>query len=253
MLQAKNAAERTTDVSLPNLGHVDQIGFGRGWYLLLGMGLIACSAGCGLMANLLHAAKGNMIPAEYDGLRGRRVAVVCMADSLSYGPSAAATLIARRVSKLLDEGVKDVEVIPQQRVNDWFDQHDWNSFEAESLGNEVDADAVLVIDLMSFGLYEGQTLFKGRADMGLVVYTKDPVEAGAGKSEDEESFKWHVSFENEPPQIHFPHSTGITTTELSENEFRRRFIDVVAHRVARTFFPYDVQENFAQDTVVISR
>lgn len=226
-------------------------------YVVLILGSFGC-APVRLFSNLLHATGADLAPAEYDGLKGRRVAIVCVSDSLSYGPSTAATQLARNVGELLGAKVKDISIVPQRKVDEWFDQHDWENFDMPALGDGVGADAVLAIDLHNFSIYDGQTLYKGRADLEMVVYLakrEDDKESKDKGGEDEEkpSAKWRVDFRSEPPQIHYPQNAGITTTELSEPEFRRRFMGILSQRIARTFFAYDGRQDFAQDSSVLDR
>ena len=49
--------------------------------------MLVTTVGCmGGLAQLLYVIKGHKIPAEFNGLEGKRVAVVCISDASAYGP-----------------------------------------------------------------------------------------------------------------------------------------------------------------------
>ena len=229
----------------------DRLGRGRWcqrWWAAAACSLLlAPFLGCGLVANLIHAAGGNMVPAEYAGLEGRTVAIVCMSNSWgSHGQGSAAGQLADEISKQIRNNVEDVVVLPQRSIDDWFDRHDWSSYDMPELGDDVGANAIVTLDLASFSLHEGQTLYKGRADVEVVVYARGSIEKG--KFVDDGT--WRVDFQSERPLIEFPANSSTTTTEMSEHEFRRRFIAVLASRLARIFFPYELRDQIAPDPIL---
>ena len=74
--------------------------------MLLGLAaVIATSAGCvGLTAQLLYWVNGgNKIEPEFEGMKEKRVAVVCVSNSSSYGPNSFCSLLERRVGMALRE------------------------------------------------------------------------------------------------------------------------------------------------------
>lgn len=218
--------------------------------------VLTSALGCApfrLVANIVHATGAGMAPAEYKGLEGRRVAIVCVSDSLSYGPSTAATQLARNVGSILSTNVKDITIVPQKKVDDWYDKHDSDNFDMSALGEGVGADAVLVIDLHSLNIYDGQTLFKGRAELEMVVYRDNSSDDKKNKSTSntDGTSKWRVDYRSAPPQIQYPKNAGITTTEISETEFRRRFMSILAGRLSRTFYRHDPREDMPLDSPLL--
>lgn len=208
------------------------------WTVILVAPLVIASAGCvGLLANLIHVGTGNKVPARFSGLADKRVAVVCVSNSASFGPTAASMELGRQIAGLIGKNVRKVQIIEPQKVADWIDQHDWDRIDFQSLGQGVGAQRVVAVDLDSFGLHDGPTLFKGRADVQITVH--DIEQGGA------------VVYEATPPQIQFPVQAGYYTTELSEREFRRKFLAVLAERIARHFYAYELMEDFAQDTALL--
>lgn len=200
--------------------------------------MVLTSAGCvGMVANLIHVAKGNRIPAEYDGLTEKKVAVVCVAESESFGPSPIAPQIAKQVSSLLQENVDEITLVDQQKIEDWIDRNDWDRIDFVAIGRAVKADSVVAINVDGFSLNDGKTMFKGRSDLSVVVYDV------ATKKE---------AFSKSLPEVEYPRNSVFHTTDMSKREFRRRFLTILSHRVARAFYPYDMEQDFAQDATVVA-
>ncbi len=81
-------------------------------------------------------------------------------------------------------------------------------------------------------------MFKGRANVHLVVYDMTSGTAVFSKS---------------PPEIEFPITAGIPTTSTSERDFRKMFLDNLANRIARNFYAFDMNEDVARDVTTLSR
>jgi hypothetical protein len=202
-------------------------------------GVLVTSNGClaRFAAHMLNAGLGNMVAAKFNGLAEKRVAIVTVSGSSSFGPSSAAELVARTVARKLRDNVKHIDLVSPQEIADWMDRNDWNEIDYREVGEAVGADLVLAIDLHSFSLYDGKTLYRGKCDSSIAVYD---VKNGG-----------EVLFEQVPPQIIFPVSSGLHTTDASESDFRRWFIEYVGERLARNFYPYDPVADFANDTTVL--
>ena len=194
--------------------------FGRLASRLVLAGLLCiASTGCvGALANFIHAGWGNLVPARYDRMAGRKVAVVCLSSSTSFGNSSAALDIAERIEKKLLERVPEIRLIDQQAIEEWMDTHDWNEIDYRELGQGIETELLVAVDLDSFSLYEGQTLFKGRANVAMTVY---------------DIAKDQIDYEVETTEVTFPMNGGQHTADTSEREFRRRFLEVISSAVAK--------------------
>lgn len=202
------------------------------------IGLLSLVTGCvGTLANLINVAHGNLVSASYTGLKEKTIAVVCVSNSEAFGPTTASIQLARQVGKLIEANVDKSKVIDHQRIADWIDRNDWDYMNYPEVGRGVEAEMVVAIDLDSFSLNDGKTLYRGRADVKVVVYDmKD-----GGKE----------VFSFSPTQITFPENSGYHATDMTEEAFRRQFIAVLASKIARQFFSYDAKEDFARDASVI--
>jgi hypothetical protein len=202
--------------------------------LLAAAGLVATSPGCGLLATVAYLVKGNpTVPAKFTGLKGKRVAVVCLDVHSLAGPGSEADAVAKAVALTLGANVPDVKMVRQTDVADWIDNQTGDLTDYRDVGRGVKADMVVGIDLLSFNLHEGQTLLKGRARVGVKVYD---MTKGNGE----------LAYESAPKEIAWPENGARHVTE-NEANFRAIFIHTLALKIARDFYAYEQLEDFAVD------
>ena len=206
--------------------------------LFLGLAVgLATSGGCvGLTAQLLYWVKGgNKIDPEFEGLKEKRVAVVCVSNASNYGPNSFCALLERRVGQALKEQGDKIEVVSADDIADWIDSNDWNQMDYREIGRGVNADMVLGLDLANLRLHEGQTLYQGHVTLTATVYDME----NGGK----------VAFRRTISDFTFPQNGPRSSTEMSETRFRSLFVEVLSKHVAKYFCAYDFEEDFARDAV----
>lgn len=218
--------------------------FRTGWRGLVVMAMLglslATSTGCiGLMAHALWAAKGERVPAEYTGLEGERVAVVCLSSTSAFGPDDAARVLAASVHAIFEKRVKKIRLVHPDEVANWIDHNDWKQIDYREIGRGVKAEKIVAIDLGAHSLHEGRTLFKGTAKVTVSVY--DMQEEGK------------LVFRRTTPEFTYPETGGYPTTDMSEPEFRRAFLGRLARHIARPFHEHDLVDHFATDAESIGR
>lgn len=201
--------------------------------VLMVMGL----AGCGALVNIANVIWGNKTPAEYPGLEGKRVAVVCIMKSARYGRDRTPDMLARLVELTLQKEVKGIEIIPYEEVANWTDNHDWEDVDFNEIGRAVNAERVLAIELSSYSLHEGQTLYKGRADVEVNVH--DITDRG------------RVKFHRELFDFEFPVNGGRPTVGSSEKKFEQKFLRILSVRIANYFYDFDVATVYATDASML--
>src|SRR5436190_22432757 len=196
-------------------------------------GLFALLSGCGPIATIAWLIHGpEMLPAEFEGLKGKRVAVVCLdANSLS-GPGGEADAVAKAVAMTLAKQVSDIHMVRQNEVADWLDSHGDDVTDYRDVGRGVKADMIVGIDLLAFNLHEGQTLLKGRAKVGVKVY--DMKKGG------------ELVYESAPKEIGWPENGARHVTE-NEANFRTIFIGMLAERIAHDFYAVELATSFSED------
>jgi hypothetical protein len=199
----------------------------------LALGILSAAGCIGATAQLMYLIHGRKVAAEYTGLEGKRVAVVCVSRSGSFGPAVEADMLAKGVSTVLKREVKKIDVVPFEEVADWKDQNVWDEVDYRNVGRGVNADMIVAIDLEKFGLHEGVNMFKGKAT--ITVSVLDMKQRGA------------TVFRKEPKDFAFPEHGARHSSETDEASFRRVFIGILAQDIAKRFYTYDMIDNVAMD------
>lgn len=201
-------------------------------WLLLCVPVVMYGTGCAVLYQLAYG-EGPKIEAKYKGLSGRRVAVVCMMDPTAYGDGATSTMVADEVGRILRSNVKDIDVVRSEDVSDWMDTNNWDESDFVEIGKGVKADMVVAIELASFRLHKSQTLLQGNADITTTVY--DITRNGA------------EVFRTSNPDYTFPSTHAIPTMSTKVGSFQRTFIRLMSEKIAKNFYDYDMQSDFAGD------
>lgn len=198
---------------------------------------VALSGGCSILATVAYIVQPNDVKADFAGLVGKRVAVVCRpVVELQYANANVARDLAKAVGVLLSQNVKKIDVIDQNEVAQWTDENDWNDY--PQIGKALDADMVVAIDMEHFSINQGPTLYQGNSQIHLAVY-------------DMKKNKQQV-YNKALPRAIYPPNTGIPTSEKNEAEFRYQFIEVLSQQIARHFFDHDSRVDFANDSTVLN-
>ncbi len=212
----------------------------RGWLCLslilsVILSIVVTQSGCvSALATVMWVVKGNDVKAEYDGLRGKRVAVVCrpLVELQYTAGSRSAQELAAELGRNLSQRVSKITIIDPRKVMQWTDEHETEDL--AEVGKALKADVVLCVNLEEFSLFQSQTLYQGKSTMDVTVYDV---------AEHEEA--WHKSI----PRILYPPNRGVDTS-MAENDFRRQFISHLAETVGRHFYSHDPSSDFALDSRV---
>ncbi len=205
---------------------------------LLALGLITQTGCLGIMANLMNVVRGHTVKAEFNGLEGKRVAVVTLTDSSQYSDDASARILGRRVSDILNTEVKNVKIVREDEVQQWRDRNGWDAIEFLDIGRGVKADKVVGIEMTNLRLKDGATLYRGRAEVTVSVY-----DIASGSLE----FRRHLD------EFTYPVTAGMYTSETTETKFRGLFLGVLASKIGRYFHGYDFSDTVALDATIINQ
>ena len=204
---------------------------------LASSGIFASQAGCiPMLANIIHAVKGNNVPPEYEGLEGKRVAVVTVTDASFYSEDSAARLLNRYVVELLQTNVDKIKMVREDEVDMWRDTKGIDRLDFLSLGRGLQCEKVVAIEMKSLRLREGQTMYRGRADVTVTVHD---IAAGT------------LDFRRTLEDYTYPSTAALPVTETTEEKFRRLYLNMLAQRIARHFYPYDFRDTVASDAKII--
>jgi hypothetical protein len=188
-------------------------------------------ASIGCKSALTSAAllwNGYDLPAEFEGLKDKKVAVVCKSVQMEeLNNSGMARALSEALCQRLKARDKKIHLIDPQKVAALLDEKGLD--DPIEIGRQLKAEKVVAINIESFRVHEGQTLYRGHSTLSVHVYDVET------KEED-----WH----KQPPQIEYPSYGPTPAQEMSEVEFRNAFIAVVAERIGRYFYPHD---RYAQD------
>ncbi|MBX7169091.1 MAG: hypothetical protein K1X74_22335 [Pirellulales bacterium] len=206
---------------------------------LLSLLALLPAAGCtSALAGAMYIIRGTDEPAEFDGLKEQNVVVICRppADD-QYRNIRVPELLAKELSSLLGQRVSKIKIVDHRKVARWTDENDWLEF--KEVGKALDADRVVAVDLESFSIYQGPTLYQGNSQVRVQVLD---MHAGG-----------EVIFEKRLPSNEYPVNTGVPTSEREEEEFRREYVAILADRIGRCFYPHDSFQKVAGDTDALLR
>jgi hypothetical protein len=193
--------------------------------------LLPAMTGCSTLFTMAYILQPADVPAEFKGLKGKKVAVVCRPIiELEFSDAGSARELATLVGNQIQKPCR-AKVIGQHEVARWIDENAWVDY--QTVGAALGADHVIGIDLEEFRLHEGSTLFRGRASAMVRVY--DVAEK-------------KLVFQRRIDDFAYPSNTAVPTTDRSEREFRNTFIQMLSLRVSRLFHAYESREVFAEDS-----
>ena len=202
-------------------------------------GVVASQGGCAqVLTTAVYLIKGTDVEPEFAGLKDKTVAIVCHpAPSLQFGSSSVATEIAAEVGRRLKKHLgKKIKIVPARDVDNWIDENSRGEDDFADIGNALEADMVLGIDLEAFELTQGQTLWQGQSQVRLKVLDMN--------IEDERD---RVVFDKIMPHVVYPPKAGIPVQERSGDEFRRQYVGILADTIGRYFYSHNPYDNIAQD------
>src|SRR6476660_1180474 len=127
------------------------------------------ATGCTLMATAMYVIQGSNTPADFNGLKGKRVAVVCRpVTSLHFRDSSVSRDLAKQVGILLHKNLSRIDLVDQREVFEWADENNWEEY--VDIGKALNADMVVGLELEEFSLFQGQTLYQGKANLKMMVF-----------------------------------------------------------------------------------
>jgi len=198
--------------------------------------LMMQSTGCvGLWATLLHDQE--MRPPKFTGLEEKKIAVLCVSGPSFYSETTTSRKVAEKVEALIDQRLKDVTIIPQQKIDDWKDRTGWNNTDYREAGKALGAEMVVAIDLARYEIESSPGLYKARAEYVVSVFDIDN--------------DGELVFQDTPKPIVFPINGSAFEVE-SEHQFRHQFMQLLSHRIARNFYKYNGREDLMLDESFVS-
>jgi hypothetical protein len=185
--------------------------------------------------NLIRGIRGEKIKPECRLLKGKKVAVlVCGEKGLSS--DATSMLLARYLEERLSREGEDITLVPQEKIDKWLNEVGRDDPDYAAIGKGVGSDYVLVVTLANVSLKNGQTLFKGRADISVALY---------------DSVSGAIAYRKIMPQFEYPKFDGPSIVDTNEPKFRNTFLTIVSQHIGVLFYPYDPNELAVQDPIAL--
>jgi hypothetical protein len=132
--------------------------------------------------------------------------------------------------------VPKIELVDESEVLEWADENSWDEY--PEIGKALDAEMVVGLELEEFNLYQGQTLYQGKANVKIQVYDL--------------SKGTQPVFERHLPQAVYPPNAAIPAGDKPEAHFRRQFIEHLAQLIGRYFYDHDASVDFASDSTALA-
>ncbi|MBL8888614.1 MAG: hypothetical protein JNL67_01455 [Planctomycetaceae bacterium] len=190
--------------------------------------------GCiGTAAQFMYVLFGHKTKAEFAEFKGKRVAIVTLSDAAAFGPDTVSETLSRAITMHLVKNVKKIDIVPQGQVASWMDENGFGAPDPVAIGQGVDADYVLVVNISDYSIKDGKTLYKGRCNYKFDVY--DIKENG------------RLTFGRGPLEFVFPRD-GRPAIESSEAKFEAFYLARLSDRIAKSFYEYDSTEDAAIDS-----
>jgi len=197
---------------------------------------VATASGCGLLANAMYIVKGVDLPAEFDDLKEKKVAVIVSTEA-GLNEDGTANLVTRHISELFARNIKKVEMVNTDEVDRIVHDQPIGDRSVSIIGSRLRADYVVLVELTDLKLKDGQTLFRGRSNATVSAY-----KAGDGD---------RAVFRKSFPEFIYPQN-GAPVTDFDEIQFKRIYLSELSMRIARTFYPFDPSIDVAKDAAVSS-
>ncbi|MCE2799119.1 MAG: hypothetical protein LW724_06145 [Planctomycetaceae bacterium] len=207
------------------------------WLMMLGLTLGSTTGCTNLLRTLVVLLHDPRIKPEYD-LTKKRVALITTVDGVAKG-DASALVMANNFKGFIKHELKNKKVVfvDQEDVDRAFEDQPLDRKNYAEIGNQTDADCVVVIHIKDLKLKQNKTLYQGSCECSVSVY--EPKE---GKDS---------VFQEDINNLLHP-SGGKPVTECTEAAFRGHYLSLLARRASRFFYKYDPSEDHALDAAAAS-
>ncbi len=185
--------------------------------LVIAAAILVSSSGCGALAQLLYVMKGHKTPAEFDELEGKTIAVVVVSDATAYGADTLTYRVGKAVSIDIARNVKKATVIPPSHIEKWIDENGFEEADFVDIGLGVDADMVVAVEVGSYTIHDGSTLFKGQSDLTISVYEMD---------------RGQIIFSQGPKDFVFPEN-GRPAIQTTDRAFEQLYLSRLTKHISR--------------------
>ena len=99
--------------------------------VFLALFLLPLATGCSTLLTVAYLVQPADMPAEFGGLKGKKVAVVCRPIiELEFTDAGSARELATLVGSQIEQNVRGSEVVGQHEVARWIDENAWTDYQS---------------------------------------------------------------------------------------------------------------------------
>ncbi|MBK8268599.1 MAG: hypothetical protein IPK83_09985 [Planctomycetes bacterium] len=194
---------------------------------------ISLSSGCQLGYFLTDPDATKKVPADYNKIGGRRVAVVVWADRSTLDEYAnARRQVARSIIHYMRKNLEKAQFVPETKVNALQTRSglDWEAMSNGEIAKELGCDMILRIDLLDFTTRASDTpqLRKARIAGNIRMYESRPVENL------DAVYDGDIKITYPPGSIH-------GTQDEDEADLLHAAVEYFAEMAARKFYDHEVK------------
>lgn len=207
------------------------------WLVMLGLTLGSTTGCTNLLRTLVVLLHDPRVKPEYD-ITKKKVALITTVDGVAIeDPSA--LVMADNFKGYIKHELKNKKVVfvDQDDVDRAFKDQPLDRKNYAEIGNQTDADCVIVINIKDLKLKQNKTLYQGSCECSVRVY--EPKEGKESVLQEEIRNFVHPS-------------SGKPVTECTEPAFRGHYLALLARRASRLFYKYDPSEDHALDAATAS-
>lgn len=195
---------------------------------------LSCAVGCQAIGYGLYQVMPepvDKIPAEFNKLDGKKVAIVVWAqpETLLQFPHMRLEL-ASQVTYQMKQRLKTTQTVPAEQVATYQDRNlNWDAVPPPQIGKQFGADYVLFIELLEYSTREPKTpgLFRGRAKASIVVHdAADP------------TARWSLT----PASAEYPmgHTKLANADDMA---IHRQLLEILGSQITTKFYEHEVPKD----------
>ncbi|NOS99741.1 MAG: hypothetical protein HOP29_03850 [Phycisphaerales bacterium] len=199
--------------------------------LLIGTATAAC--GCNLTAPFIFLGEHKKsVPAEFDKLQAKRVAVLVWAqpETLFDYPHVRLELSAY-ASERIRSGVKDCDVVDPYKIEDYLARNPGATVDPRKVGAQFEVDMVVYVELLQFQIRDPSSpdLVQGKVGGSVTVYDL--------RADPDETSRFVLS----PIQVTVPEGQPMLMTSQNAQAIRQQAYEQFGERVGRLFHKHSVE------------
>ena len=204
---------------------------------------LASATGCaGALMMPYYLIYGTDSPAVYQDEvseipKGSKMVVICRSNLNLFGSANPNADLSTGVTYVVSNNIKGkkkkkLEWIPFSKVEELFEEEEFNSLSFEKMGAKLGADYVIGVEIDSFETHHLTQFYQGSSKVLVRLVDVNKQET--------------IVRESMPEYVYPP--TPVPISDYDETEFQKIFIVKLSKKISTLFCPYDPHEQYAVDS-----